>query len=66
MSTVLHLPANKKTIKSKNLLIEIKIVLPPIIHFHNKRVETYKKPLGIKKFKFWRKQPSKNSTNIIG
>lgn len=59
MSTVLHLPVNGKTIKPKNLLIEIKIVLPPINHFHNKELKLIKNFSGSKNLSFGGNNPQK-------
>lgn len=53
MSTVLHLPANEKTIKPKNLLIEIKIVLPPLSStFITKELKLIKNLWGSKNLSF--------------
>lgn len=59
MSTVLHLPANGKTIKPKNLLIEIKIVLPPINHFHNKELKLIENLWVSKNLSFGGNDPQK-------
>lgn len=65
MSTVLNLPANGKTIKPKNLLIEIKTVLPPINHFHNKELKLIKNLWGSKNLGFGGNNPKKIALILI-